>query len=81
MTATLELTTEQIVALYAQMDAQVQRTVLYTLAASASAKRQERMGLVEVALRRRTAERGLNWDTMDEDERLTFIDNLVHEDR
>jgi len=81
MTATLELTNEQIVSLYAQLDAQVQRTVLYTLAESASAKRQEYRGLAEAALRRRTTERGLNWETMNEDERLVFVDDLVHEDR
>lgn len=81
MTATLELTTEQIVSLYAQLDAQVQRFVLYTLAESANTKRQESMSLAEAALRRRTVERGLDWDAMDDDERLAFVDDLVHEDR
>jgi hypothetical protein len=80
MIATLELTNEQILSLYAQLDAQVQRTVLYALAELASTQRQERMGRAETALRRRTRERGLNWETMDDDERLAFVDDLVHED-
>jgi len=62
------------------LDAKVQRTVLYALAELASTQRQERMGRAETALRRRTRERGLNWETMDDDERLAFVDDLVHED-
>jgi hypothetical protein len=81
MTAIVELTNEQIVSLYAQLEPQVQRRVLYTLAESGKAKRQERVDLGETALRRRAVERGLNWDAMDEDERLFFVDDLVHEDR
>ncbi len=81
MTATLELTNEQIVSLYAQLEPQVQRRVLYTLAQAGKAKRQERVSLGETAWRRRAVERGLNWDAMDEDERLFFVDDLVHEDR
>lgn len=81
MTATLELTNEQIVSLYAQLEPQVQRTLLYALAESTASVRQERMGLAEAALRRRATERGLYWDEMDEDQRLSFVDDLVHEDR
>ena len=81
MTAIVELTNEQIVSLYAQLEPQVQRTLLYTLAESTATKQQERMGLAEGALRRRATEQGLYWDEMDEEERLSFVDDLVHEDR
>jgi len=62
------------------LDAQVPHTVLYTLAESASIQRQKRTTKAETALRRRAQERGLNWEMMNDDERLAFVDDLVHED-
>ena len=39
------------------------------------------MKYAEAQVRQLCASRGLNWDTMTEEEREDFIDNLVHEDR
>jgi len=39
------------------------------------------MEYAEAQLRRLSAERGLDWNTMSEEERETFIDDVVHEDR
>jgi hypothetical protein len=39
------------------------------------------MEYAEGQLRRLCAERGLDWDAMNEEERETFIDDLIHEDR
>ena len=36
---------------------------------------------IEEQLRRLCAERGLNWDTMSSEQRESFIDDLIHEDR
>jgi hypothetical protein len=79
--AILELTDEQIIALVRQLPPERQQTVLLALAARASDRRAERMNYAEAQLRRVSAERGLDWDRMTEDEREAFIDDLLHEDR
>jgi len=43
--------------------------------------REERLAFAEGQLRRACNERGLNWDAMSAEERETFIDDLVHDDR
>jgi phosphopantothenoylcysteine synthetase/decarboxylase len=35
----------------------------------------------EQQLRRRAAERGLDWDRLDDEQRQDFVDDLLHEDR
>ncbi len=77
----LELTEEQVVNLVKQLAPERQRAALLALAAGAGQGRQERIMYAEEQLRRVSAERGLNWDAMSEDEREAFIDDLVHEDR
>ena len=81
MTATLNLTGDQIIALFAQLDPKAKREILYRLAETASAERVARMAIAERALKQRAKERGLDWATMQELEREAFIDDLVHEDR
>jgi len=76
----LELTEEQVVDLVRQLPPERQRAALLALA-GAGQRRQERLQYAEEQLRRVSAERGLNWDAMSEDEREAFIDDLVHEDR
>jgi hypothetical protein len=77
----LELTEEQVVDLVRQLPPEQQRAALLALAAGAGQRRQQRIQYAEEQLRRVSAERGLKWDTMSEDEREAFIDDLVHEDR
>ncbi len=81
MTATLLLTGEQILSLFAQLDPRVKREVLYQLAETADHNRAARMAVADAALRRRSAERGADWMQMSEEERESLIDDLVHEDR
>jgi hypothetical protein len=50
------------------------------LAQEAPACRDERMREGEAQLRRRCAERGLDWDRLSEDEREEFVDRLLHEE-
>jgi hypothetical protein len=78
---TLELTIEQVLALVQQLPPEQKRSVLLVLAEDARARREERLNYAEAQLRRLCAERGRDWDTMSEDEREAFIDELVHEDR
>jgi len=77
----LELTNQQIVELVAQLPPEQKRDALLTLAQGASPRASQRMAAVESQIRRVCAERGLDWDKMSEDERGSFLDALVHEDR
>ncbi len=77
----LELSDAQVVELVKQLPPARQRAALLALAAGAAERREERMQYAEGQLRRVSAERGLDWDTMSEDQRVEFIDDLVHEDR
>ena len=77
----LELSDAQVVDLVKQLPPERQRAALLALAAGAAQRREERMQYAEGQLRRVSAERGLEWDTMSEDQREEFIDDLLHEDR
>jgi TRAP-type C4-dicarboxylate transport system substrate-binding protein len=81
MTATLALTEDQIISLFEQLEPQHKRTIFYRLAETASKRRNTLMAIAETRLRQQAAEHGLNWDTLSEEEREEFIDDLVHEDR
>ena len=81
MNLTLELTTEQVIDFLQQMPPEEKLTVLKALAKQARSGRAERMKYAESKVRQLCAERGLDWDAMDDEERLYFIDDLVHEDR
>ena len=81
MNLTLELTTEQVIDFLQQMPPEEKLAVLKALAKTARAGRAERMKYAESKVRQLCAERGVDWDAMTEDERLYFIDDIVHEDR
>lgn len=81
MELTLKLTTEQIIDFIQQIPPEKKVAVLTTLAEQAHAEHAEQMKYGEAKMRNITASRGLDWDTMTEEERIDFIDNLVHEDR
>ncbi|MDE0423863.1 hypothetical protein F4Y59_08555 [Candidatus Poribacteria bacterium] len=81
MNATIELTTEQLIDFIQQMPPKEKRAVLVALAERTSVGEEERMKYAESQVRQLCASRGLNWDTMTEEEREDFIDDLVHEDR
>lgn len=81
MNATIQLTTEQVIDFIQQMPPKEKRAVLIALAEKASIGEEERMKYAESQVRQLCASRGLNWDTMTEEEREDFIDDLVHEDR
>lgn len=78
---TLELTDEQVVELVKQLPAERRHVALVALAEDATRGREQRMKHTEEQLRRVCADRGLDWDKMSEDQRETFVDDLMHEDR
>ena len=81
MNLTVELTTDQIVSFVQQMPPEERQALLLTIAEQAAANRASRMACAVDKLRQLCAARGLNWDTMLEDEREELVDNLIHENR
>ncbi len=77
----LELSDAQVVELVKQMPPERRRTVLIALVAGAMARREERARYAEDRLRQASAQRGLTWDDLSEEQREGFIDDLIHEDR
>ena len=79
--AVLELTKEQIFDLVRQMPAEQKREMLLSLAANAPAERAKRQQFAEEQLRRLCAARSLDWAALSADQRESFIDDLIHEDK
>ena len=75
----LELNDEQVISIVRQLPAARKRTALLALAQDAQARREDRMKFGEAQLRHASAERGLDWDRMSEDERESFVNALLHE--
>jgi hypothetical protein len=75
----LELSDEQVISLVRQLPADRKRTALLALAQDSQGRREERLQFGEAQLRQACAVRGLNWDRLSEDERETFVNDLLHE--
>jgi len=75
---TLELSATQVVELVRQLGPEQKRAALFALAEEACEQREARIDHAEGQLRRLCTERGLDWDTMSEDEREELTDDLVH---
>lgn len=81
MEFTVNLTTEQIIDFIQQIPPEEKIAVLTTLAEQAHAEHTEQIQYGEAKVRKVCEDRGLDWDAMTEEERIDFIDDLVHEDR
>ncbi|HMD84297.1 MAG TPA: hypothetical protein VKO18_06315 [Terriglobia bacterium] len=77
--STLELSDEQVISLVRGSPAERKRAALLALAQEAHVGREERLRWAEAQLRQASAERGLDWDRLSEDERESFVDTLLHE--
>ena len=77
----LELTEEQVVELVKQLPPEGKRAVLDALSSGREAWWDATLTQGEQPLRRLCAERGLDWDSLSEDEREAFVDDLIHEHR
>lgn len=81
MDLTIKLTTEQVIDFIQQIPPEEKLAVLTTLAEQAHAEHAEQIKYGETKMRQICTARGLDWDTMTEEERINFIDDIVHEDR
>jgi hypothetical protein len=77
--ATLSLTDEQVVELVKQLTPQCKQRVLADLTAERDQWWHSAVGEGEKDMRQLAVARGLNWDTMTEAQRETFVDDLLHE--
>jgi hypothetical protein len=77
----LELTDDQVVNLVRQLPPERRRAALLALATGAAERRPQRMKYAEAQLRAVSAQRGVNWDKMSEEEREAFVNDLIHEDQ
>ena len=77
--ATLSLTDEQVVQLVKQLPPQSKQRVLTDLTAERDQWWQTTARDGENDMRRLAAARGLEWDTMTEAQRESFVDDLLHE--
>ena len=73
------LSDEQVISLVRQLPPERKRAALLALAQDAQIRREQRLLGGEEQLRRASAERGLDWDRLSEDEREAFVDGLLHE--
>ena len=78
--ASLKLTVEQVIKLVKQLPLQDQYAVLHAIKTDRDAWWENRVTRGEQEMRRISAERGLDWDKMTEEEREAFVDDLMHED-
>ena len=74
----LELSDEQVISLVRQLPAERKRKALLALAGDAQAQREDRLRFGEAQLRAACAKHGLEWDRMSENERESFVDDLLH---
>jgi hypothetical protein len=77
----LDLTDDQLIALFKQLPPERQRAILSALKTESDAWWEARHRAGQQQLRRLAVERGLNWDTLIELEREALVDDLVHETR
>jgi len=78
---TLKLTDEQVIDLVKQLPLEGKQAVLNALGSESGLWWQITLGQGEEQLRFMCAERNLNWDAMSDEERESFVDELLHEDR
>jgi len=76
----LKLTVEQVIELVKQLPPPDQYAVLHAIKTDQDAWWEKRVTRGEQEMRRISAEPGLDWDKMSEEEREAFVDDLMHED-
>lgn len=79
--ATITVSTEQIADLIQQLAPAQKREVVLLLVSKTKAARAARQQQGEMRLREFAQERGLSWDSMDEEQKELLIDDIVHEAR
>jgi hypothetical protein len=77
----LQVTREQVAALVQQLPPNDRRGILLELAGAAAEHSAQRRQTGEAAMRRICAARGLEYDILTDEERISVVDSVIHEDR
>ncbi len=77
---TQQLTVEQVIELVRQLPSEGKEAVLNALSTERDAWWEETLTKGEQQMHCLSAEHGLDWDNMSEEEREAFVDELLHED-
>ncbi len=75
----LQIGTEQLMELIQQLEPEERIQLLLRLAEQVKKRMKQHRAYAEQQLRAIANERGLNWDTMSEEERTEFVGELLHE--
>ena len=70
----------QVLDIIGTLSAERRRMVLYELARDSREAWERNTAYAEEQLHRLAGERGQDWDRMDDEQRLQFVDDLLHED-
>ena len=81
MKFTVKLTVKEIIDFIQQIPPREKIALLTSLAEQAHTEHAEEIEYGEARIRKVCAARGLDWDAMTEEERIDFMDDLVHEGR
>lgn len=76
----LELSEEQVINVVKQLTPQGKQAVFRALHVEGDALWEQTVTRGEEQMRRLCADRGMDWDNMNETEREKFVDVLLHED-
>ena len=78
---TITLTDKQVEELVEQLPPERQKVIYQRLAQKQWSRWNAASEGMEDEARRLARERGLDWDTLNDDERLELVNTIVHEDR
>ncbi|MCS7300092.1 MAG: hypothetical protein NZ556_00860 [Fimbriimonadales bacterium] len=78
---TLQIGLEQLIELARQLAPEERLRLRRALDEDTDAWWEQTLEASEARLRQLCAERGLEWDALSDEERIEFIDALIHEDR
>jgi hypothetical protein len=78
---TITLTDDQVIALVRQLPPETKRSVLLALTTDSAAQRDRLREYTGGRLKEVASARNLDWDGMGDDQRLSLVDDLVHEVR
>lgn len=77
----LTLDDQQVLDLIQRLPTPLKRRALKELSTAAAAASQTRRQHIESSLRELAAQRGLDWDQLDDERREKLVDDLIHEER
>lgn len=72
---------KQVLALIARLSPEKKDLLLHALSSQSNTRREGDMNAAAARLRILASETGKDWDNMPDEERIAFIDDLVHNER